>query len=106
MARHGIAAVPRVLACDRERGFALLSWLDGAPVGALSEADIDAEAAFLGELNALRGTAEFPPERLASEACLSAAEIVRQIEARLIRLRALPRAQASLHAFLAGPFAA
>jgi fructosamine-3-kinase len=105
MHRHRIGAVPRILAVDPERGFVLLSWLEGAPVVDVSESDIDAVAAFLAKLHALRGTDELPPDHLASEACLSGAEIVRQIDMRLARLRALPAAEHDLHAFLDRPFA-
>ena len=105
MERHGIVGVPRVLAADRERGFALLSWLDGTPVGKVGEADIDAAAAFLAALHALRHAGGVAPDRLASEACLSGAEIVRQVEARLARLRAVPASELELHAFLDHAFA-
>src|SRR5207249_27205 len=32
MERHGVGGVPRVLAVDRAKAFALLTWLDGVPV--------------------------------------------------------------------------
>jgi len=106
MERQRIERVPRVLAVDCERGFALLSWLDGMPVTAVSEGDIAAAAAFLAALHGLRKAGEFPFDRLASEACLSATEIVRQIDARLARLQAMPAAEADLRRFLDHPFAA
>lgn len=104
MERHGIGRVPRLMAVDRERGFALLTWLDGVPITVVDEADIDAAAAFLAVLHALRGTGEFASDHLASEACLSGAEIVRQIETRLARLRTAPKEEAGMHAFLDGSF--
>ena len=105
MQRHGIGRVPRVLAVDREHGFALLTWLEGAPVGNLDEKDVDAAAAFLAALHALRGSGEFAPEHLASEACLSRAEIIRQLEMRRAWLRAAPATETELHTFLEGPYA-
>ncbi|MEA2948934.1 MAG: hypothetical protein QOI40_4264 [Alphaproteobacteria bacterium] len=105
MERHGIGGVPRILAVDSAQGFALLSWLDGTPVTAVGESDIDAAGAFLAALHALRGMGEFPSDRLASEACLSGAEIIRQIETRLARLRALPAAERNVRDFLDRPFA-
>jgi hypothetical protein len=104
MERHGIAGVPRLIAANPERGYALLSWLDGVPVTEVGEPDIDAAAAFLAALHALRHGSEIAPDRLASEACLSAAEIVRQLERRLSRLRAAPASETELHAFLDGVF--
>ena len=87
MERHGIDRVPRLLAVDRQGGCALLSWLDGRAVTAIGEADVDAAVDFLGSLHAIRMVADFAPDRLASEACLSGAAITRQIETRLARLR-------------------
>ena len=106
MERHGIGRVPRVLALDDEQGFALLTWLDGVPAAQLNETDVDAAAEFLGALHALRHSGEFAPEHLASEACLSRAEIIRQLEMRRARLRAAPACESELHAFLDGPYAA
>jgi Phosphotransferase enzyme family len=105
MERHGVGGVPRVIGVDRDRGFALLSWLDGEPLTAVHEADIDAAVALLAALHGLRGTGEIGSDRLASEACLSGAEIVRQIEARMARLRTVAAAEADLRAFLDHAFA-
>ena len=105
MERHGIGQVPRVLAVDHEQGFALLTWLDGVPATGLDETDVDAAAGFLAALHALRRSGEFAPEHLASEACLSRAEIIRQLEMRRARLCTLPAAETELHAFLEGPYA-
>jgi hypothetical protein len=105
MERHGIGRVPRVLAVDRKQGFALLTWLEGVPVAELDERDVDAAAAFLATLHALRRGGEFAPDRLASEACLSRAEIIRQLELRRARLRTAPATETQLHAFLDGPYA-
>jgi len=103
--RHGITGVPRLIAADRERGFALLSWLDGSPVTEIGESDVDAAAAFLATLHALRNSGEIAPDRLASEACLSGAEIVQQVDMRLARLRAIAGAEIDLGAFLDRHFA-
>ena len=54
MERYGIDTVPRVAGVDRERGFALLSWIDGAAVTEIADADIDAAADFLSAIHALR----------------------------------------------------
>lgn len=104
MDRHGLTRVPRLLATDRDQDYALLSWLDGQPPGTITEADIDASAAFLAAIHTLRAESGFPAERLASEACLSAAESLRQIDARRALLAGLPD-EIDLHRFLAGPFA-
>ena len=87
MERHGIDTVPRVLGVDGERGFALLSWIDGSDVAEVSDADIDAAIVFLTAVHGLRAApwaAEQPP---AAEACLCGREIEQQIHGRLARLR-------------------
>lgn len=89
MERYRIDAVPRVVGVDRERGFALLSWIDGVPVTEISGTDIAAAAHFLAAIHALRTTLWAKEQPAAAEACLSGAEIERQITARLARLRDL-----------------
>jgi Phosphotransferase enzyme family len=89
MERYRIDVVPRVAGVDRERGFALLSWIDGAPVTAISGADVEAAAHFLSAIHALRTTPWAKEQPSAAEACFSGAEIERQITSRLERLRGL-----------------
>jgi hypothetical protein len=87
MERYRIDTVPRVLGVDGERGFALLSWIDGSDVTDVGDADLDAAVVFLAAIHELRATpwaAEQPP---AAEACLAGHEIERQIQGRLARLR-------------------
>ena len=45
MERYRIDTVPRVVGVDGERGYALLSWIDGAAVIEVGDADIDAAVA-------------------------------------------------------------
>jgi|HubBroStandDraft_6_1064221.scaffolds.fasta_scaffold207535_2 hypothetical protein len=86
----GITTVARVIATDPARHGALLSWLDGEPIGAPSDADVDAAAAFLAALHAMRASAPARAfGRSAAEACLSGREVERQIRARLAALLAL-----------------
>lgn len=89
MERFRIDAVPRVAGVDSERGFALLSWIDGVPVTEISGADIEAAAHFLAAIHALRTTPWAKEQPAAAEACLSGAEIERQITGRLARLQGL-----------------
>lgn len=89
MERYRIDTVPRVVGADRERGFALLSWIDGATVTEIADADIDAAINFLAAIHALRNTPWAEQQPLAAEACLSGAEIERQLMGRLKRLQDL-----------------
>jgi hypothetical protein len=105
MEAHGIDVVPHVVAVDRDRGFVLLSWIEGAPVLDVGDIDIDAAGAFLAAVHALRTAPDAARQPLASEACLSGAEIERQIRARLRHLSALPPGETDCHAFLTRDFA-
>jgi hypothetical protein len=86
MRRHGIAVVPRPLASDTERNYALLSWVEGDAVDKAEEPDIDAAADFLARLHQLGDCADAQQQPLGSEACLSGVEIVAQLGRRLARL--------------------
>jgi Ser/Thr protein kinase RdoA (MazF antagonist) len=105
MQQNRVAAVPRVVGVDRERNYALLTWIEGRQVASVDDADIDAAVAFLAAVHALRrapGAAEQPP---AAEACLSGREIERQISERLERLGALSGEEPELADFLSRSFA-
>lgn len=103
MAAHGIGSVPRLVAVDAASNFALLSWADGKLVQDVGPADIDQAADFLRQLHRLRDHAAMAPERLATEACLSGAEIERQVSARVASLDALTD-KPELAAFLTDEF--
>jgi hypothetical protein len=97
--RHGITCVPRPIAADAAAGCALHEWIEGEPPAADREA-LAAALALLGALDRVRGApdaARLPP---ASEACLSAGELVAQIERRLAALTAVAGAHPELAAFL------
>ena len=104
MQRCQIDTVPRVVGVDVERGFALLSWIEGTEVIDIADADIDAAVGFLAAVHGLRNTPWAKAQPLASEACLSGAEIERQVLARRDRLRQIA-GEPDLAAFLDGPFA-
>src|SRR4051812_14558711 len=89
MERCNVSDVPRVIGVDRNHGYALLTWIDGAAVREVTDADVDAAIAFLGAIHALRGTPWAAEQPAAAEACLSGAEIRRQIDARMALLRLL-----------------
>ena len=97
MERYRIDAVPRVLGVDIKRGYVLLSWIDGREVAEVGDADIDAAVAFLSAIHEMRGTAWAAEQPPASEACLSGAEIERQIDARMTRLRGLGQSRNCLN---------
>jgi hypothetical protein len=85
--RCNVGDVPRVIGVDRDRGYALLTWIEGVAVGDISDTDIEAATAFLTAIHALRRTPWAAEQPAAAEACLSCHEIGRQIDARLALLR-------------------
>jgi hypothetical protein len=99
--RHGLRMVPRVVASDDKERVAVYQWIEGEPVGAARDQDVAAALALLDSLHGLRhetSAAELP---LASEACLSAGELIRQVERRLARLRDVASDKPVLAALLA-----
>jgi hypothetical protein len=103
MGRHGLDMVPRLVATDPDSNSALLSWAEGSQVRQVGPSDIDQAVDFLGALEQLRGTEGFPLTHLATEACLSGAEIERQIRTRLANLRGL-QDEPALQVFLTHEF--
>jgi hypothetical protein len=87
---HGIDAVPTPIARDDRQGLMLMEWLVGDPVTAHRETDLDDAIAFMVMVMALSDDGDAAQFGLASEACLSVGEIVRQIEARLAGLASHP----------------
>lgn len=87
--RHGLTDVPRPLACDDGARLGLYEWIEGErPAGDLSV--LDAMSAFDARLLALGRAPDAAGLPLASEACLSPADLVKQVEGRLEALAALP----------------
>jgi hypothetical protein len=105
MERHHVDTVPRVVGVDDERGYALLSWIDGADVVEIGNDDIDAAADFLGAIHDLRAAQCAAKQPLAAEACLSGGEILRQVEERLTKLRDVASTEKELIDFLEHSFA-
>lgn len=99
MHRHGIAVVPRPIAADADAGYGLYEWIEGAqpPADARS---LSAAIAFLHALNRVRSADDAAVLPFASEACLSAGEIVAQVDRRLAALTAVADEHRALATFL------
>jgi len=104
MEQAGLGGVPRVVAVAPEQGYALLSWIEGAVPDALGDSDIDAAASFLGAIHALRMAPWAMQQPAAAEACLSPAEIARQLAARRSHLQSVLPDNAELADFLEKTF--
>ena len=100
--RVGIPATPRLAACDTASRCSLLTWLDGAPVESVTDADVDQFAQFQVALDrAIDGDAHHTIGE-ASEACLSGQRIVSHIRHRLERLAEVKPRLPQLAAFYDG----
>jgi Phosphotransferase enzyme family len=80
--KHEVAAAPRPIAHDVSRSLLIMEWVEGTPIDVPSDADITACLTFLAQIFALSESAREAGFVLASEACLSGGEILRQILAR------------------------
>lgn len=78
----GLTEVPRPIAHDAERAVLILEWIDGKPVDPIGAAELAQAAGFLDRIFVLSDRPEARNFPLASEACLSGAEIARQVAAR------------------------
>lgn len=102
--RCHITNVPQPFAADRQAGFALYEWIDGECITAPLPQDIDAALAFAASLHTLCRHRDATSLPLASEACLSASDIIEQIDRRLRRLNEIAEDEPELRAFLQEEF--
>jgi hypothetical protein len=101
----GIHLTPRPLARLDAAGAALYDWIEGTPVGRPSDADIAAAADFARQLRTVSANQAARSVGAATEACLSAAELIGQVERRAERLGAVAADHPALAAFMADGFA-
>jgi hypothetical protein len=102
----GIEAVPEALGRDDTNRLMLMEWIEGELVSAYSRADIEAAAGFVAHIFQTSTAAHATGFTLASEACLSMAEIIQQIEARLAAFAPHPMLQTFLDNTFLPSFAA
>lgn len=85
---NGLICVPHWVGASPP--FAVMQWIEGKPVTAPNKADVEQAILFLSSIFHLSHSAPAAAALpVAAEACLSAAEIVRQIDTRLARLQAV-----------------
>ena len=85
----GIGGIPMPIACDRELRAALYTWIEGAPVTTHGVAEVDQLVAFMRRLHAARSLPGAQNLPVAAEAVFTGAELVGQIERRLVRFGAV-----------------
>lgn len=103
LAAAGETALPAAMAVDRERRTALYQWIDGKPARPELPGDIDQALALVRRLHRISRDRGQDWTGQAAEACLSARELLEQIDGRYARLAAL-NGEPALAAFLAGEF--
>ncbi len=104
LGRHRVRCVPAAVAADPGLGCAAYEWIDGEPVGTPDRDDIDAALTLAATLKALSRADDAPALPAAAEACLSAAELERQVAARLDALKRPASGHPALAAFLSDAF--
>jgi len=104
LARAKIARVPRLVAVDRDARVSLLAWIEGAPLAALSDADVSAFARFQIDLDRAIDDAARRDVGPAAEACLSGERILSHIRARYGPLSAFAAELPALDNFLTSRF--
>jgi len=103
---RGVGRVPEPYARDARGQFMLMEWIEGAPVRQHTACDLRQAADFLTQVFALSADPEAGAFPLASEACLSAAAVIRQIEDRLTQFVPDKALERFLDEVFAAPFAA
>jgi len=98
----GVDRVPKAVAHSREHGAALLTWLEGEPVGERQPGDVAELGRFLSAVHRASTRPEATAIRQGSEAVLGSAELLRQLQTRLDRLSTAAAEHASLREVLGG----
>jgi hypothetical protein len=98
--RQNEASVPAPLAIDRTLGAALYEWVEGSPIVEASTEGINQVIEFTRRMHEYRQHEMAAGLPLASEACLSAGELLRQIQRRDRRLSEVAVANAELAGLL------
>jgi len=101
---HGFAALPELVSKDENSNFGLYSWIEGSAVDSADQTALQQAVGFISRLHQISRQEVNSKISLASEACLSLAELVRQVEARLQRLQAVSGKFPSLRKFLEREF--
>jgi thiamine kinase-like enzyme len=101
---HGFAALPELVSKDENSNFGLYSWIEGSRVDSADQTALQQAVGFISRLHQISRQEVNSKISLASEACLSLAELVRQVEARLQRLQAVSGKFPSLRKFLEREF--
>jgi|GEM_PF-198348 len=96
----GLDSLPEPLSIDERCDFGLYSWIDGSHVDITDQNALHQAIGFISRLQAISRQEVNSQISLASEACLSLAELLRQVEVRFQRLRSVSDEYLLLRLFL------
>ncbi len=101
MADMGIPTIPKFIGKLADRGYSLLEWFAGDEISRVEDRDAQEAGRFLEQISVLHRHTDAGQFPLASEACLSGREILRQIDLRRERLERAAGEDPVLYAFFA-----
>jgi len=97
---RGEKSIPRPVACDPVERIGIYQWINGSAVSEPEPTDVDAALEFVTRLRRYSETSSATDIGHAAEACLSAAELVRQVKNRFKRLSEVCDAHRELEDFI------
>ena len=86
---NGFDDVPDAVWKDDDLNLGLYSWVGGQSIGAPDHQDLSQPVGFVRRLYKVSKTSQYPADELATEACLSAMELVNQVDTRFKRLQSV-----------------
>jgi len=102
--QYNIINVPKVFEKDEDLNLGLYEWMEGESVIDPTLDDLKQAVDFVNQLHILSWKIDESDIKLASEACLSAADLIEQIEQRLWRIKSVSVNSQNLHRFFVQTF--
>ena len=97
---NGFDNIPDAVKKDDDLNLGLYSWVDGQSINAPDHQDLSQAIEFVRRLYKASKASHYPADELATEACLSAKELVNQVDARFKRLQSFSMNIPALSEFL------
>jgi len=98
--QYNITNVPKLVEKDEDLNIGIYEWIAGEPVTGPTVDDLEQATHFVEKLHSLTQKIDGSDINLASEACLSAMDIIDQIENRLLTLKTISKNFSALSIFL------
>jgi thiamine kinase-like enzyme len=85
--KHGISSIPSIYGEDLINNCVLIEWVDGKVISSPTKVDLKQSIDFLKKVDSIKNDIELIDFAKATEACLSASELISQVEARISKLK-------------------